>query len=670
MRFRAARGVVTTFVALAFASGCGGGYGTPNGPVVNSPGSPNPPPTKLVRVRVSVTIPAPSPSRGVRPQYVSPNTESLVIQLASVNGQGVSGVNATTIETFAGAQNCTAQGASRTCTGATSGSAGDDVFSVTTYDGKNATGAVLSVGSVQAHIAGGGSGITITNRLSLSLGGVIAALQLTLSPNSGKRGKPARSAVDLLAFDASGAQIVGPSNFAAPVVLTIQGDYQGAFRLHSGGNSGSSLVIVKPTTGIALSYNGNPRASTISVQATVNGPSSIGASARFTPHGKQPPPPVGTIYALNLGSNDGLGATVTEYDGKEKGNAAPKRTLNLSSKLYARSIAVDSNNNLYVGLFDNQLGFSPSSGLPDAGNVVDIYAPGASGNAKPTAVLTANPKTSTTIFSLFMTFDPSGDLVTYGATGVDGNTGDAVLTYAPGSSGPAAPSHGWNFVSPIIQYAGPTGLALDAAGNFYVNGALHTSLGPSYGLFVAPASDRGNPNTNPSRTVPWDATTQLTPGLTTNDALDQSGEIFIANSLLQGGSSSTSCQGRANVFAAGVNGGITDVPPLRVLQFVGVFTSNSACASPRDPRSAYFPSISFYGTSVFVADDFNNAIHAYRGDSSGKVSPTLTIAGSATQLNTPVALVITSVSGRAQAGPVNSGFSHYTLNNEDRSHEK
>ena len=76
--------------------------------------------------------------------------------------------------------------------------------------------------------------------------------------------------------------------------------------------------------------------------------------------------------------------------------------------------------------------------------------------------------------------------MTYGATAVDGNGGsDAALTYAAGSAGAAAPLHGWNFASPTIRYAGPTGLALDAAGNFYVNGALHTSLGPSYGLFVA-----------------------------------------------------------------------------------------------------------------------------------------------------------------------------------------
>jgi hypothetical protein len=640
------RGAIV-LVALLCATACGGGPGTPNGPVVNSPGGPPQSPTPLVKVHVKVTIPA---LHGVRPDYVSPNTASLVIALASVNGQGVSGVNATTIETVRGAHDC-AQGPGGTvCTGTAWGSPGDDIFSVTTYAATRATGPVLSVGTVRARINSGGGTVSISN-LSLMLNGVIASLKLALAPNDAKRGKAMVASVTLTAFDATGAQIAGPSDFATPISLSIQGDVQRAFRLHAGGKSGSSLSIVKPTAGIQLTYDGNVQGSSITVQATVNGPSSIGVSARFSLHGKQPPPPVGTIYALNLGSNDGLAATVTEYDGKDKGNAAPVRTLQLSTKLYARSIAVDPKGDLYVGLLDNQLGFSPSNGTPDVGNEVAIYAPGASGKTPPAAILTADSKTSTALFPIFMSFDAAGGLVTYGATTVDGNTGDAVLTYPSGSSGPAAPAHGWNFALPTIRYAGPTGLTLDGSGNFYVNGALHTSLGPSYGLFVASASDVGNPQANPARTIPWDTTTQLTPGLTTDVALDGSGEIFIGNSLAQG-SSSTTCQGRANVYAAGAGGGKTDVPPLRILTLGGVVTQSSACNSSRNPLVAFFPSIATYGTTLFAADDFNNAIDEFPAGANGRVNPILTIAGSATQLNAPIALIITKVSGRAQAGPV------------------
>ncbi|MBV8198078.1 MAG: hypothetical protein JO263_08080, partial [Candidatus Eremiobacteraeota bacterium] len=228
---------------------------------------------------------------------------------------------------------------------------------------------------------------------------------------------------------------------------------------------------------------------------------------------------------------------------------------------------------------------------------------------------------------------------------------DAVLTYSPGSSGPAAPKHGWNFATPKVYYAGPTGLALDPSGNFYVNGALHTGLGPQDGLYVASAGDAGNPQANAARTIPWDTTTQLSQGRTTNVALDPSGEIVIGNYLLKGGSSSVSCQGQANVFAAGASGGVTDVPPLRVLVLGGVYTTNYLCDSQRDPRPEFFPSIALYRTILFAADDFNNAIDAYPAAGQGNVKPSLTISGAATQLNAPIALAITSISGRAKARP-------------------
>ena len=641
---------MTLVLTTALAAGCGGGSNLPNGSVVNSPGGSGHPPTKLVNVKVTVTVPRGSGQR-VRPDYVSVNTESLAIELASVNGGGVTGVNATTINTTARAHGCKVQAGSTVCTATAQGSPGQDVFTVTTYSATNATGSVLSAGTVQAKIAGNGGGVPISNTLSLTLDGVITSLKLSLSPNSAKRGVAAKSAVALDAFDASGAQIVGPSDFASPIALTIQGDSQNAFTLHAGGKSGSSLSIVKPISNITLAYDGNPQASPVTTQASVD-PPGISANASFKLRGKQPPPPVGTIYALNFGPTTGYGlsATVTEYDGKSKGNATPVRTLQLSTKLYARSIAVDSVGNLYVGYLDNSLGFSPSNGSPDAGNEIAVYAPKASGNAKPAAVLTADKATKTALFPLYISFDPAGDLVTYGATAVDGNGGnDAVLTYVPGSSGAAAPAHGWNFASPTVDYAGPTGLALDTSGNFYVNGALHTSLGPSYGLFVASASDVGNPAADPTRTIPWEPSSGLTPGLTTNVGLDDSGEPFIANVGLQGSGSSTACQGLANVFAAGASG--SSVKPLRILTFDGVFVQNPQCDSPRNPLVPFFPSVALYGATLFVADDFNNAISAYSANAKGTVKPSLQIAGSATGLNAPIALFITSASGRAAARP-------------------
>lgn len=638
---------MTVALAALFISACGGG-GLPDGSVVNSPGGgPTQSPTKLVNVKVTVTVPRHQNRRQIRPSYVSINTESLVIELASVNGEAVVGVNPTTINTLPRAHDCKQESGGTVCTAIASGSPGADVFDVTTYDGSYATGAVLSVGTVQAKIAGAQSGVQISNRLSLTLDGIVAGLKLSLTPENAKRGKQAKAAVVLAAYDASGAQIVGPSDFSTPIALAIQGDVQRAFLFDAAGKRGSWLKIVKPASGITLEYDGNSQASSVTVAASVDGPGSNGASANFSLRGRAPPPPVGTIYALNLGTNNGLSATVTEYEGSAKGDATPARTLQLSSKLYARSIAVDAKGNLYVGYFDNALGFSISSGAPDKGNEVAIYTPGASGSEQPAKLLTADKTTKTALFPIFMTFDAAGGLVTYGATAVDGNAGnDAVLTYSPGTSGAAAPAQAWSFSSPTIEYQGPTGLALDSAGDFYVNGALRTSLGTNYGLFVATAADNGNPSVSPSRTIPWDSTTELTLDQTTNVALSASGEVFIANTVTSGSSYSTSCQGRANVYSAGAGGGTTDVPPLRTLTLSGVVAQSYTCTSPRNPLVPFFPSLTLYGSTLFVADDFNDAIDAFSANSHGTVKPSLQITGSATGLHAPIALVVTSTSGQ------------------------
>ncbi|MBV8197101.1 MAG: hypothetical protein JO263_03120, partial [Candidatus Eremiobacteraeota bacterium] len=581
--------------AAAFAlAACGGGSSLPNGSVVNSPGDPGQPPPKLVPVKVTVTVPS-GVRGGITPNYVSVNTKSLVIQLSSVNGQGVSGVNPTTINTVARVHDCSVQANETVCSATASGSPGDDVFAVTTYDQTNANGAVLSVGTVQAKVASK-SDVKI-NQLTLTLNGIIASLTVSVLPNSAKRGKPSTAAVTLSAFDASGAQIVGPSDYASPITLSVQGDTSHAFSLHALGRSGNSLAILKPTSKIALRYNGDPRASSVTLAATVNG--SGGSSAPFALHGKVPPPPVGTIYVLNLGRGSGQSALVTEYDGKAKGDAAPQRTLSLDGTLYARSIALDSKGNLYVGYTDTATGYNTATGEPDAGNEIAIYAPGATGHAKPTALLNADPTTNSALFPVFIEFDPAGRLVTFGATTIDSNTSTAaVLTYAAGSLGPASPRYGFDFV-PTIDYAAavPNGLALDSANNFYYDGALHNTLGNQYGVYVALASDIGNPQTTPSRTIPWDSTTQLQSCCTTNVVLDRGNEILVGASVRYGSGSSTTCQAVVNVYAAGAKGGTTDVPPLRVLTLDGLSKAGTSCFSA---LAGHFPTVALYETSLFA----------------------------------------------------------------------
>ena len=626
------------FVAAALA-GCGGSPNTPDGATVGSPGGPIPPPPSLNAVKLTITLPRPASRGHLAPAYLSPNTRSISVGLATVGGNPVSGARTTVVNTSTGAKGCKRDGPSLKCSANVDAALGDDVFTVTTYAWPNATGPVLSAGTFAARIGSGGGAPVLDERLSLSIGGVIAKLSLHGAHTTVERGKAATIPLTLDAFDSSGAQIVGASQFASAATLSIQGDGIGAFRLVDGHTAGSSIPVVRPPKSLTLRYDGNPQASSsITLQASVSNPNPASATARFKVSGSPPPLPAGTIYVLNAGKKAGLGATLTVYDGAHGGNVAPKRTLSLSGTQYARSIAVDSGGNVYVGYLDNMQGFSPVAGTPDKGNEIAVYSSTASGTDQPAYVLTAN-SAGTALFPIAMAFDSSGNLVTYGAAKIDGTVTDSVLTYAAHSSGGAAPLQTWTFASPSIRYAGPTGLALDAADNFYLNGIMHTPLGPSPGIFVNSSSNASNSSASPSRTIPWDTKTQLVSGQVSNVGLDSSGEVFTGNfSLIRG--ASTSCQAQVNVFAGGSAGGTTDAPPLRVLTLDGVTTANPNCYSPANPLTGFYPFVAPYSTSVFVADEFGNAVDAFDANEKGQVKPKMTISGSATGLDTPIGLVV------------------------------
>jgi hypothetical protein len=626
----------TTATALFLGcvlAACGGGTpNTPGGSFVNSPGGPPSPPPNIIAAALTVSVPrtAPKGARGAR--YVSTKTASVVVALASVSNG-----TATTINIGANAKNCKQNAVATICRGTVDAVAGQDTFNVTTFAGPDGTGPVLSAGQVTAPITGSNGGVGISH-LSLALEGIVARIRLTVDPPHAKIGTPGRANVVLTAYDAAGAAIVGASDYSTPVTLTIQGDGANAFSLGEGTEAGSSVTVVKPDAKVSLLYNGSSQAASIALQAAVTG-ADLSASATFTLRGTGKPPVAGDIYVLNAGANGGLGATVTVYPGNAKGNVAPSRTLKLDPKRYAQTIALDAKQQLYVGYFDTPTGASAQTGKPDSANEIAVFAQGASGSAAPAATLASAG--SSTLYPEAIAFDAAGDLITFGATTVDGNQGnDVTLIYAPGASGAVQPIHAWGYTSPYFNYPGPIGLTLDAGGNFYVSGALKTSLAPQSGVYVTAAADNDSAHVSAARVLPWDSGTDLSAGQAGEIGLDSSGEIYVANFVR---TSSGGCRAQANAYAAGASGGTTDVPPLRVASIDGFQTANTECLSG-DFLSAHFPALAVFGAFVYAGDDFNNAVAAYPIAAAGSVSPSQTIAGSATLLDAPVAIAVAPAS--------------------------
>jgi len=105
--------------------------------------------------------------------------------------------------------------AAGTATASVSAPAGLQTFVVTSFDGPNATGKLLSTVSVPETVAASSS-----RAVPLALSGAVASVAVVLGATSIQVGTAAQVAVNVEAFDANNNQIVGPGTFSTPVTLT------------------------------------------------------------------------------------------------------------------------------------------------------------------------------------------------------------------------------------------------------------------------------------------------------------------------------------------------------------------------------------------------------------------------------------------------------------------
>ncbi len=244
------------------------GCSSPVGPVTPHFGgsaTSTPVPTATVTFTITPGTSTAASRRGRKPAYLSPGTASVSI-LPVVTGQ--SNAQPTVIDLGAGVSGCSGSGATLSCTGTVTAPIGETSFNVTTYGGPNASGGVLSVGTITVDVQPSSSATTISNATSLTLEGVPARLGLSVTPQTIAIGTASTLTAVVTAYDASGAIIIGPGAYTTGVDIETIAPIDA---------SNNNNVLTAPpayagSTVPGCTYPTNPNVTTCQPDGSVQGP--------------------------------------------------------------------------------------------------------------------------------------------------------------------------------------------------------------------------------------------------------------------------------------------------------------------------------------------------------------------------------------------------------------
>lgn len=259
--------IVAAVLTSALLAACGGGSTARSVTAAPRDGS----------ATIRLTIPAPAtPSASQRtPKYVSPSTKSLLIAVQTVNGQTTAFPSiALNVVVPSAACPAPAQGGeSEVCTFQVILPVGSVAMTITTYDqplsGGTPSGNVLSSVSLTQQLSGNGDPILLT------LNGVPKSATLTLGTPIATIGTAANIAVNATALDADGNLIVGPGNYAPPIIVAVTDP--------TGRVSVSQSSITAPGTSATLAYNGASGLTKVTVSGSASGVTVQPVTLAFAP---------------------------------------------------------------------------------------------------------------------------------------------------------------------------------------------------------------------------------------------------------------------------------------------------------------------------------------------------------------------------------------------------
>jgi len=361
-----------------------------------------------------------------------------------------------------------------------------------------------------------------------------------------------------------------------------------------------------------------------------------GCGSPGRPNASAPPTPAKTIYVAN-----GCNGTVTAYPVGSNGNVAP---IVPNPGLCAPSnIAVNkTNGDIYVANFLNgtitayakgssgsvaakvslsnlfqgpQIAFDATGRLyASAGAIIQVYAPGANGDAQPIATISGS---STGLdYVSFLAVDPNGTVAV--------SVSDGVLIFAAGASGNIAP------IQTIPNLSGPNlsgsflrGLAFDDSGNLYVG---YWSQGNPPSIVVYGKSAQGFA---PTATIINTKSNYLR-----NIGLDSSGKIYAYD------------EANVFVFGPGSNGAVN---PIATISIPPATAGNGFLVLPSMAVDA--------DGTIVITDSGVNRILSFAPGASGP-TPTSIIAATATGISRPSGIAIGSDGDIYLAGQMSSSATY------------
>jgi hypothetical protein len=313
--------------------------------------------------------------------YVSPKTASVLLQIATVNGQNLRTQPAPVVVNIA----CPTTAGCAVPIQNVPAAKGSDRFSVQTFSASGGTGNTISSGFVDVTVPSAQA--TSFGGTALTIGGFVQSISLALNVPGGAFSwhNPGTGTIDVNAIDPAGAIIIGSDQLANPIQVSLPDTNGGAFSL----NGLQQLTLQQPARTITLAYNGSVlfagtvRASTTdenSQPVATSVPVPLQAPPTPTPEPVPSSKPPLSLYVYDAGADRIIEyAGVNGVEGGRPFNIVPRRifevaadpSLNLqcnpSGSPELESIAVSTNGTIYAqaycsdSTFSNQYTFTYSA---------------------------------------------------------------------------------------------------------------------------------------------------------------------------------------------------------------------------------------------------------------------------------------------------------------------